>query len=154
MTISAVILFVIVLILITIGIVAVTAGRTCSEKGGEEVLKSLYVYLVLFATLMMTIGGSVSIFMAVADIFSPVIHYQTFEEYKQMSNKIYSDSNDYQEIQLTEQEIKAKYDAMIATEKERTMNRAKNTLIKSFGWVIIPFPIFLYYQRRLVKQEA
>ena len=52
------------------------------KEGGEDVIKSVYVYLVLFATLMMTIGGTVASFMAIADMVAPTPYYQTFEEFK------------------------------------------------------------------------
>lgn len=38
--------------------------------------KQFYIYLVLFATLMMTIGGAVSIFMTAADIISPTTYME------------------------------------------------------------------------------
>lgn len=71
--------------------------------------KQFYIYLVLFATLMMTIGGAVSIFMTAADIISPTTYME--------------------------------------------VNVAKNQLIKSFGFIIIPFPIFLYFNRLRKKLE-
>jgi hypothetical protein len=43
---------------------------------------------------------------------------------------------------------------MVQQEKERQVERAKNNLIKSFGWIAIPLPVFLYFQRRLAKKEA
>jgi hypothetical protein len=49
------------------------------------VIKNAYVYLVLFATLMMIIGGSVSAFMAIADIVAPAPYYQSFEDFKRYS---------------------------------------------------------------------
>lgn len=132
-------------------LVAGVMGKLGSEEGGEEMIKNIYIYLVLFATLMMTIGGSVAVFMAVADIVSPVSYYQTFEDYKLSTDKTYVDRNEGK-AQFTEQELKDNYEAMVLSEKERQINRAKNTLIKSFGWIVIPFPIFLYFQRRLVKK--
>ncbi|GAA3325882.1 hypothetical protein GCM10020331_059550 [Ectobacillus funiculus] len=51
-------------------------------------VKHLYYYLVLFATLMMSIGGSVGIFfMSVADYVSPNSYYQSFTDYKTMTEK-------------------------------------------------------------------
>ena len=44
--------------------------------------------------------------------------------------------------ELTEEELKARYDAMVQQEKERQIERAKNNLIKSFGWIAIPLPVF------------
>jgi hypothetical protein len=54
---------------------------------------------------------------------------------------------------LSEEELKIRYDAMVASEKERAINRAKNSLIKSFGWIVIPLPIFIFFQRKLVQKN-
>src|SRR5699024_572314 len=61
----------IILIASAIFIVLVSKSRVNSKEGGPDNMKQIYVYFVLFATLMMTIGGSVSVFMALADIVSP-----------------------------------------------------------------------------------
>ncbi|MGI6119231.1 MAG: hypothetical protein ACOYIB_01475 [Desulfosporosinus sp.] len=116
-----------------------------SKTGGEEMIKKVYLYLVVFTTLMMTIGGSVAAFMAIADMVAPTGYYQSFEEYKQFGKE----RMDSGSKNLTEDQIKERYDAMVAAEKERQSDRATNSLIKSLGWIIIPFPIFIYFQRRL-----
>lgn len=122
--------------------------RAEPEEGGEEMIKNVYVYLVLFATLMMTIGGSVAVFMAAADIVSPVTYHQTFEDYKQLrdAGKIPVETADGKV--LSEEEMRINYDEMVAAEKERQVDRAKNSLIKALGWIVIPLPVFIYFQRR------
>ncbi|NTW05512.1 MAG: hypothetical protein HGA27_05290, partial [Peptococcaceae bacterium] len=76
---SAVLLFLAVLIiLIVYGI------KNQSMESGEKDVKSIYLYLVLFATLMMIIGGSVSAFMAIADIVYPAPYYQSYQEFISM----------------------------------------------------------------------
>ncbi|AGL01177.1 hypothetical protein [Desulfoscipio gibsoniae] len=132
----------------------VTGLKVETDKGEKDVIKNVYIYLVLFATLMMTIGGSVGAFMAVADIVSPVPYYQTFEEFKRFdSEKPRTGIETDEKVNLTEEELKQQYDAMVLMEKERQVNRAKNNLIKSFGWIIIPLPVFVYFQRRLVNKD-
>ncbi|MBS3994835.1 MAG: hypothetical protein KGZ33_03495 [Alkaliphilus sp.] len=118
-----------------------------SKEGGEQVIRNVYIYLVLFATLMMVIGGSVAAFMAATDLISPVSYQQSFEEFKRwgVEQKIAG------EEELSEAEIKERYDEMVLAEKERQVERAKNSLVKSFGWIIIPLPIFLYFKRWLSK---
>lgn len=118
-------------------------------------IKKVYVYLVLFATLMMTIGGSVAAFMAIADIMAPTPYYQSFEEYKQrLGEGTYPAQEKTEEAeQLSEEELKEKYQSLVSAEKERQIARAKNNLIKSLGWIIIPFPVFLYFQRRLAGKS-
>jgi hypothetical protein len=126
-----------------------------SKKGGEDVIKRVYLYLVLFATLMMTIGGGVAAFMAIADMVAPTGYYQSFEEYKQYGGeKLESGQSAADLKKLTEDQLKVRYDAMVTAERERQIDRAKNSLIKSLGWIIIPFPIFIYFQRKLREKEA
>lgn len=113
-------------------------------------IRVVYTYVILFATLMMTIGGSVAAFMAIADLASPSGYYQTFEEYKLngVAGKIPSAST----VGISEDNLRENYNQMIADGKKRAQDRAMNSLIKSFGWIVIPLPVFLYYQKKL-KQE-
>ena len=118
-------------------------------KGGEDTMKNVYVYLVLFATLMMTIGGSVAVFMAAADIVSPVTYYQSFEDYKRGAyGEKMLPAPQAGEQALTDEEMRVRYDDMVASEEKRQVDRAKNNLIKALGWIIIPLPVFIYFQRR------
>lgn len=118
-------------------------------------IKTVYVYLVLFATLMMSIGGTVAAFMAAADIVSPPSYYQSFEQYKiqpQYKEDISSPQNHQQT--LSDTELRTRYDQMVAEEKAMAKQRSVNSLIKSLGWIIIPLPVFLYFQNRVKKQPV
>ena len=144
-----------ILIIVLVVLAIVGAKSEAGQKGGEDVIKNVYIYLVLFATLMMVIGGSVASFMALADIIAPVPYHQTYEDYKRWGGDMYyRDKEGAQEERLSEAELRANYEAMIISHQERQVSRATNTLIKSLGWIIIPLPIFMYYQRRLTKKEA
>src|SRR5699024_10934425 len=111
-------------------------------------MKQIYVYFVLFATLMMVIGGSVSAFMALADIVAPAPYHQSFEEYK-----MWGPDYDSERIKdKTDEELRESYNEMVKTHKENGHSQAINTLIKSFGWIVIPLPIFIIFQRRLPKK--
>ena len=142
---------VLIIPILLIAIIAlVVAGTKGESKGGEEqVIKNVYFYLVLFATLMMVIGGSVAAFMATADLVAPAPYHQTFDEFRRWG----VEKAPTEEIELSEEELRERYDAMVLAETERQSVRAKNSLIKSFGWIIIPLPIFLYFQRRLQKNK-
>lgn len=139
--------------ILAVVILIITGVRAEPEKGGENVIKNVYIYLVLFATLMMTIGGSVGAFMAAADMISPNAYYQSFEEYKRYGGMEKPAIEGQPAEKLSEEEMLARYNAMVQTEKDRTVQRAKNSLIKSFGWIVIPLPVFIYFQRRLTKKE-
>lgn len=128
-------------------IIAAVAVKMNTKGVGDNMIKKVYVYLVLFATLMMTIGGGVSVFMNLADILSPTSgYYQTFEEYR-----MYQTNKENATQTQTEDELRNSYERMIAENRENQVGRATNSLIKSLGWIIIPLPIFIYFQRKLNK---
>jgi len=137
-------LLIIPILIVALLVFIVSGVKGQSEKGGEEMIKNVYIYLVLFATLMMTIGGSVGTFMAAADIIAPAPYHQSFEEYRRWGK----DMEMTEERNLPQEELKERYDAMVLSEKERQITRAKNSIIKSFGWIVIPLPVFIYFQRR------
>lgn len=148
----------IVMVAMIAAIIMVTIGvktSTHEAEGGKEMIKHIYIYLVLFATLMMTIGGSVSAFMAVADLVAPAPYYQSYEDFKRWGDEKTYDKEEVQKyVAPSETEQKERYDNMVTAENERQIGRAKNSLIKSFGWILIPLAIFIYFQRHLVKSKA
>ena len=115
-------------------------------------IKKIYVYLIMFATLMMTIGGSVAVVMALADIASPTPYYMTYEQFKEMKQTKPAEPGGGTGTPVqteTEQQLRAQYDSMVEQEKTAGRQRAVNSLIKSLAWVIIPLPIFIYFQRKV-----
>lgn len=137
----------VMLAVLALVVILIVGVRGEAKNGGEDLIKKVYVYLVLFATLMMTIGGGVAAFMAVADMVAPTGYYQSFEEYKQYGAVKTEDGKEISK--LTDEQLQKNYDAMVASEKQRQMDRATNSLIKSLGWIVIPFPIFFVFQRKL-----
>jgi hypothetical protein len=119
------------------------------EMGDEAVIRHLYTYLVLFATLMMVIGGGISIFMAAADLVSPQGYYQSYQDYKQIveSGKMGEDIKN-----VTDEEIRKDYEQVVKDEKSRERNRAVNQIIKSLGFIVIPLPVFFYFNNLRKKQ--
>lgn len=113
----------------------------------DVLVKNIYIYLVLFATLMMTIGGSVGVFMGLADIVAPAPYYQSFEEYVEWGAPEIKGKK-ASEIK-SEEELQASYEAMIKREQDQQMHRSLNTILKSIGWIIIPLPVFIYFQRQI-----
>ncbi len=157
MVISLLIPIIIIVLMIAVVVMVVLGIKSGieSDEGGETMIKHVYVYLVLFATLMMTIGGSVSAFMATADLIAPAPYYQSFEDFKRWGNeKDYEEKDVKDEEGPSEAELRDRYDQMVIEEKEKQINQAKNALIKSFGWILIPLGIFIYFQRHLVKIKA
>ena len=149
----------VLLVLIIASVIGVKKGREESLERGQEMIKTVYVYLILFATLMMTIGGTVAAFMAVSDIVSPPPTYQSFEQYRlqPQSKSEVAPSTPYPVTPaptISDADLKLRYDQMMMDEKANTKQRAVNSLIKSFGWIIVPLPVFLFFQNRLKKQPV
>lgn len=142
-------------LIVVVAIIFMASKVDVETEGGESaVIRKVFVYLVLFATLMMVIGGSISAFMAVADLAAPAPYYQTFEEYTSMyTEKPYADTGLKPPVYTTA-ELEKRYEAMVQAEAERQKGRVYNTLIKSFGWIVIPLPVFIYFQRRIARNEG
>jgi hypothetical protein len=143
-------LLVLLLPLVIILFVVVYAAKS-KGKDEELMIRHLYTYLVLFATLMMVIGGGISIFMAAADLVSPPSHYQSFEDYKNFSQE-YQLKEENKDV-LTEKEMLANYEQVVQSERNRIKENSKNQIIKSLGFIIIPLPVFLYFNSMRKKQK-
>ena len=116
-----------------------------TDEDGERMLKSVYTYLVLFATLMMSIGGSVGVFMGVADFIVPDPYVQSYEDYKHYNTDMYQ----YQDSDV----IREDYEVMVRDEMQKEQRGALKLIIQSTGWIAIPLPIFLYYQKQLKGKD-
>jgi hypothetical protein len=136
-------------ILFLVAATVLTAKNKSEAKGGDIGMKTAYVYLVLFATLMMTIGGGVGVFMAAADLVAPSGYVQSYEEYKIMRENGKLGGG---EQTLSAEELQKGYERAVEEQKQRMKDQAKNMLIKSLGWIVIPLPVFMMFQRRLRKE--
>ena len=112
-------------------------------------LKHIYTYAILFVTLMMTIGGSVSVFMGVAEYVSPSTYVEPFHQYKENQATVVQTSED-----LSEETLRRDYEMKIDDEKQEARTDAIRHIIQSLGWIVIPFPIFLYFQRQRKREIA
>ncbi len=141
--------------LLVVFIVALVLGlKTEAERGENEMIHKVYIYLVLFATLMMSIGGSIGAFMALADLLTPAPYYQSFEDYVRWGpGRPHPEAVVEEGTALSREELQENYAAMVQAERERQGARAKNALLKSFGWIIIPLPVFIHFQRRLGREK-
>src|SRR5690554_1247712 len=129
----------------------VVAAR--SKEGGENVIRHLYTYLVLFATLMMVIGGGISIFMATADLVSPTGYYQSYSDFKLMKENEKFYDKEQQRPVLSEEEIRGEYNLVVEDHRLRQKQDALNQMIKSLGFIVIPLPIFLYFNKMRKRKD-
>ena len=106
-----------------------------SEEDGAIMLKNIYTYLVLFATLMMSIGGSVGVFMGISDFLIPQPYYESYESY------------------LSTYESREQYEIMKEDAESRERRSAIKLVIQSAGWIAIPLPVFLYYQKQIKENK-
>ncbi|OWZ85059.1 hypothetical protein CDO51_00780 [Natranaerobius trueperi] len=135
--------------LVFLVIFAIAGIKGTNQEGGEDMIKNVYIYLVLFVTLMMTIGGSVGVFMSTADMVSPEPYYQTFDDYVNRQINRFDET----EIELSDEELRENYENVVRDHKDRERIKAQNSLIKSLAWIVVPLPIFIFFQRRLQKKN-
>ncbi|WP_332692623.1 hypothetical protein [Halalkalibacter lacteus] len=138
--------------IVVLAIAAKRATNTLNEEEREDMVKQVYHYAVAFITLIMIIGGGVFAFMSVADYVSPNTYVESFEDYKNMSGYKVEIENVEKE-KLSEHEIRAQYDAMVVQQNEQSKQFALNSFIKSLGWILIPLPIFVFFQRRINREK-
>lgn len=137
-------------IVLILFIVVVVVKKQKNEKGGEDVFRQLYVYLVLFATLMMSIGGGIGLFMGAADLVSPTPDY--LESYSEYRTQAKYDAKEFK-TKFDEEQVKREYEQMIKDETRMTKEQARSTIINSLGFILIPLPIFLYFNKTRRNKE-
>ncbi|WP_017754772.1 hypothetical protein [Calidifontibacillus oryziterrae] len=144
--------FVLPLILIAFGARHVLNAE---QEEREDMIKQVYQYAVAFITLIMVIGGGVFAFMSLADYVSPNTYIETFEEYKEMRTNYPTkfENEEKQPVQLSEEDLRKQYDAKVHQQIENSKQRALNSFIKSIGWIIIPFPVYIFFQRRINRDR-
>jgi hypothetical protein len=140
-----------ILILLFVIIGVSKAKNTQSEKEGENMFKQLYVYLVMFTMLLLSVGGGIGIFTGVADLVNPTSYTGSYTDYKN-TQLTYDEKGNEIPSKKTEEQLRKDYEAQIKFDKEQTKNEAKNTIIDSVGFIVIPFPIFLFFNRMRKKK--
>jgi hypothetical protein len=123
-----------------------------TEKEGADMFKQLYVYLVMFTMLILSVGGGIGVIMGVADLINPTAYTQSYTDYKN-SQVNYDESGKEIKPNRTEEQMRKDYQEQIKFEKEQAKNEAKNTIIDSIGFIVIPLPIFLFFNRMRKKKE-
>ena len=175
----------------------VLAKHPTPEWRKRDMLKHIYLYFILFVTLMMTIGGSIGVFAGIANFVSPPYYAETYEQFKQQrcdnnymtpyntstlestedngaepaeaesdEIKVSEDadasvSSDRSHIQpwpypgakyCDEGELRDAYDRMIRDLEDDAKSDAVRSIIQSLGWIIVPLPVFIFFQRQLNRK--
>ncbi|MFC7371888.1 hypothetical protein ACFQPF_09375 [Fictibacillus iocasae] len=130
-------------------VLAVCIAQFKRERS-EDMFRQLYMYLVLFVTLMMLMKGSVEIFKNIADLSSPQMYYMNYVEFKNSEITLAKETKMDIPSDFALQE---RYDAGVNSFNEQEKNRGVNNLIQSLGWIAIPLPVFLYFQYRLRRER-
>lgn len=116
----------------------------------SEIIKSLFVYAVLLITLVISIFGGIQIFNSAADYLIPNNYIESYEDYKNYNYKDrYGESHGVEYSTLSEDEIRANYEAYKADSIEKSKQSALKELIKSIGTLIIALPIFYVFQKKV-----
>lgn len=118
-------------------------------------IKNVYIHLVLFITLMMTIGGSLGVFASIADIVAPAPFHLTVGDFIDESlNPSMYDLSGIQRWAFSGTTPQERHQAAAEAYKARQIAWAKNQLIYSLGWIAVSLPVFIYFLRQLADKKA
>lgn len=177
----------------------VLAKHPAPEWRKRNMLRHIYLYFILFVTLMMTIGGSIGVFAGIANFVSPPYYAETYEQFKQQrcdnnymtpyetgtsentedsvaepaepkpdetevsESADASVSSDRSYIQpwpypgakyCDEGELRDAYDRMIRDLEDEAKSDAVRSIMQSLGWIIVPLPVFIFFQRQLNRKTT
>ena len=59
----------------------------------------------------------------------------------------------YQEYRVDENEVREQYEIMKEDAESKERRSAIKLVIQSAGWIAIPLPIFLYYQKQIKEKN-
>lgn len=105
---------------------------------------SFFRYSILFITIIMMIGGGIDVFMSVTDYVAPNTYSQSYDDYKLYQVKEITQG----ENEVSEKEIKRMYQGYIEHEKQQMKESAMQGIIKSIGFIVIPFPFFYFFAKK------
>lgn len=116
-----------------------------TEDKQSNQLFAFFRYSILFITIIMMLGGGISIFMNVADYIAPSTYTQPYHEFKMYKKQELTK----EELENTsEAEFKEMYDEKLQNDEKQMQKSALKGIVKSFGFIIIPFPIFYFFVRK------
>ncbi|GGM37866.1 hypothetical protein GCM10011351_25090 [Paraliobacillus quinghaiensis] len=145
---------IVILMLFVILFLSLSPLRKSSTEEREDLVKQVYQYSVAFITLIMIIGGGIFTFMNLSDYFAPNTYIETYDQYK--SGQYYSgkfEEENTEREELSDEELRRNYNEMVEQRKEQDRQRALNGMIQSLGWIIIPLPVFIFFQRKIGKDR-
>lgn len=114
------------------------------QSNENDSMFSFFRYSILFVTIVMMIGGGISVFMNVADYVAPNTYSQSYDDYKLYQVKEITQG----EKEISEKEMKRMYQEYIENEKQQMKESAMQGIIKSIGFIVIPFPVFYFFAKR------
>ncbi|KAB3535297.1 hypothetical protein F8154_06815 [Alkaliphilus pronyensis] len=111
-------------------------------------LRSIYLYLVCFVTLIIFVFGTIFTIERVVDIaVDGGYYYPTLEEYEQRYMLKGPDGNTQQ--RLTDEEVEKRYEEYLTREKNRERKNDLRQLASSFSAMIVGGGFWLYHWKKI-----
>lgn len=115
-------------------------------------LRSVYLYLVCFVTLIIFVFGTITTIQRVVDIaVDGGYYYMTLEDYEQRFIVRGSDGNIEQ--RLTEEELTRRYEDYLKQEKNRAQKNNVRQLASSFSAMVVGGSFWLYHWKKINKDN-
>ncbi len=114
-------------------------------------IRSLYFYVVCFATLLMVIIGAVQIVYSVMDLLYPVSYSMTTVE--EMDARLNAGRAPGDTLRLSRADLEKRVDAEQAREENRERRRAVRSLFGNIALLLIAAPVYLYHWRQVRHRD-
>lgn len=116
-------------------------------------LRSVYLYLVCFVTLVIFIFGTIFTVQRVVDIAVDGGYYYTTLEDFQTRFITYKPDGTRVEPQLSQEEIEARYEKYLEQEKQRARTNNTRQLASSFSAMLVGGAFWFYHWKKLSNDE-
>ncbi len=115
-------------------------------------LRSVYLYLVCFVTLIIFIMGTIFTVQKLVDIFvDGGYYYQTIEDYEMRYQK-YNAEGRPTESSISKEELQQRYEAYLETEAERNRANSIRQLASSLSAMVVGGAFWAYHWKK-IKEE-
>jgi len=117
------------------------------QKKDCDLMRSVFIYVMMIITLVMMIGGGVAVTFALVDLIAPEPYYMSYQDFKERYYVIKADGQKENTLTKDENEIRAEYEQEKADYLRKRSLDAQRSALRNLSWIIIPLPVFLWMLR-------
>ncbi|MBE3594167.1 MAG: hypothetical protein IMX04_03860 [Candidatus Carbobacillus altaicus] len=117
------------------------------KKKDYDLMRSVFIYVMMIITLVMMIGGGVAVAFALVDLIAPPLYYMSYQDFKERYYVVTPDGQKQDTLTVDEEKIRAAYELEKADYYNKHVLDAQRSALRNLAWIIIPLPVFLWMLR-------